>query len=216
MKKIIVTILVIIFLIGGGIGLGLFVIKRNNTATSILVVSFNSKEIIPSNPNVIQNNNFSSQITNKQDNFKSAQFILNSQNKIISIYSINKEDNFFQKINAEGKSITEVVRQLTLNATNDNIYKINDNNFFNFELYSNNFENAESLKNNIKNRVNQVLTENKISVDIKTKLYLQTSNIIQKYTNIASEIGINILELKNKTEFQILQLLKEQSKKQSI
>lgn len=216
MKKTIVTILVIIFLIGGGIGLGLFVIKRNNTATSILVVSFYSKEIIPSNPNVIQNNNFSSQITNKQDNFKSAQFILNSQNKIISIYSINKEDNFFQKINAEGKSITEVVRQLTLNATNDNIYKINDNNFFNFELYSNNFENAESLKNNIKNRVNEVLTENKISVDIKTKLYLQTSNIIQKYTNIASEIGINILELKNKTEFQILQLLKEQSKKQSI
>lgn len=214
MKKTIITILVIIFLVGGGIGLGIFVIKRNNTATSILVVSFNSQEIILSNPNVIQDNNSASQITNinKQDNVKSAQFILNNQNKIISIYSLNKEEIFFQKIKAEGKSITEVVKQLTLNVINDNIYKIDDNIFFNFELYSNNFDNAESLKNKIINNVNEVLSENKIIVDIKTKLYLQTSNIIEKYSKIARETNIDLLNLQTKTEFDILQYIKEQLK----
>ena len=212
MKKII-TFFVILLLIGGGVGLGLFINNRNNTATTIAVVGVES---IETNSQQSQSNSSEYNYRRKNVSIETAspslQFVLNSKNKVLSMTYLNSDaDVVFVNLDAEGRDFVEVMRTFTQIAVNTGTVKVDGRSYIDIEITANNQQKIEKLNQKLTNAINKVFDENGIFGTLKSTVNVSTENLQEKYNSVSEAVGINLENLQNKTEVEILQQIKERS-----
>ena len=170
MKKFI-TFLVMAALVGGGIGLGLFINKINNTATTVAVVSVENEV-----QNQQSEDGGASHISRQRsmttsNNNASLQFVLNGKNKVLSCTYLNaNSDICFVNLEANGKDFVDVMCEFTQMAINTGAVKVIGKNYINIELNANNQQQAENLEHKLHEKIDGVFDKNGIFGTIKSTI----------------------------------------------
>ena len=191
MKKIIVSIIVLVLLLGGGVWLGVYLNNQNNTPTASVQMDLNP----------------------------SAQFVVNSKNKVLSVTYLNNDaNNIYANIEVEGKDINDVAREFTITAIKSG-YNIDvtvdsssdgTKNVISLHIDGSE-EQAEALKQSISNAINTAFDENGVFGRAVATINAQTTELVEKYSAIAKEIGLDVKDFADKTETEILQMIRERS-----
>lgn len=188
MKKLVLSLIVLAILVGGGIGLGIYLNNRDNTATATVQMDLNP----------------------------SAEFVLNSQNEVITVNYLNEDANIiYANIEVVGKNIEDIAKEFTQKAIESG-YNINynsDQNVISLTINCGSTEQANSLKENISNKINEAFDENGIFGRAIAEINTQTTNLVDKYKQTAENLHIDLEEFANKTEAEILEIIKNYSKK---
>ena len=207
MKKTIITIIFAVVLISSGVALGIFLTKRNSTPTALVLFSINKEQ--NTNNNITEQNNLKIEDVNSTNNNLNLSieilFSINAQNKVLfAIYPNNQTKDLFKINNFDGKVLGETISKIMSIAKN-NGYLDDRNNMIDFGIYTNNIKLAENIKSGATKRINKIVDDGNFNFKIKYDIYLQTTNLLQKYADIATKLQLNATDFKDKTETEILQ-----------
>ena len=173
MKKIIVSIIVLVLLLGGGVWLGVYLNNQNNTPTASVQMNLNP----------------------------SAQFVVNSKNKVLSVTYLNNVAREF--------TITAIKSGYNIDVTVDSSSD-GTKNVISLHIDGSE-EQAEALKQSISNAINTAFDENGVFGRAVATINAQTTELVEKYSAIAKEIGLDVKDFADKTETEILQMIRERS-----
>lgn len=213
MKKLIIAVVALCVLIGGGIGIGIAVSNKNNTATAVATMNFDGG---------ISATNSTATLTSARDEILSTgpsfQFVLNANNKILSVNCLNQSaDIVLCDIDVNGNTINEASVKITNSLIEKGFAQISvtteSQNIFSLTISAQSQEQAEKIKAEVKQKIDSVFDENGIFGTVKSAIQQSATNAKEKYTQIANQIGIEAKELIGKTEAEILQIIKDYSKK---
>lgn len=197
MKKILLTIVLVLLLVTGGVTIGIIQSNKAKTPTSTVEMDLNP----------------------------GASFVVNSNNVVLSVAFTNEDaDLIYSDIKVVGRNIEEVARDFTQKAIEaSSIAKeyidldVNasadaDTNCITITV-SGNAEQCEKLKNSLVKKINSVFDENGIFGRAVADIKAQTTNLAEKYADIAEDLKLDASEFVNKTEAEVLSIINEQSKK---
>ena len=199
MKKMILSIVLVVLLVAGGITLGVVKDKQAKTPTSTVEMDLNP----------------------------SASFVVNSNNLVLSASFSNQDaDIIFSDIEVVGRNIEEVAKDFTERAikfTSDAKSYISIDASFNpgegseenciHITVSGDAKQAEALRNALVNKVNAVFDENGVFGRAVGAIRTSAEDLINKYKDVAEDMQIDVSELAGKTEAEILAMINEQGKK---
>lgn len=200
MKKILISIVLIVILVAGGITIGVIKTNEAKTPTSTVEMDLNP----------------------------GASFVVNSNNIVLSVVYTNEDaDLIYSDIKVIGRSIEEVARDFTQKAIESGKNIANET-LISLDLNTNNFDEdtncititingnkkqAEALQSALVNKVNAVFDQNGIFGRAVADIQTQTTDLANKYGQIAADLKLDVAEFANKTETQILEIINEQAKK---
>ena len=197
MKKILVSIILIVLLIAGGATIAIMQSNRAKTPTSTVEMDLNP----------------------------GATFVVNSNNVVLSVAFSNEDaDLIYSDIQTVGRNIEDVAKDFTQKAIEASSAAKEyidldvsassgaDENCITITV-SGNAEQCEALKNNLVAKVNGVFDENGIFGRAVADIKAQTTDLAAKYADIAAELKLDASEFANKTEAEILSIINEQGKK---
>lgn len=197
MKKIIISIILVVILVAGGVAVGIIKTRQNETPSSTVEMDLNP----------------------------SAVFTVNSNNVVLSVAYTNEDaDLIYSDIKIIGRKIEDVAKDFAQNAIEasslENQY-INisadastdgSTNCINITI-SGNQKQAENLRSAIENKINTVFDENGIFGRASTQIVTQTTDLVGKYESIATKLNIDLTEFNDKTEAEVLKIINEQTKR---
>lgn len=198
MKKLILTFVLVILLVGGGITLGVIKSNEAKTATSTVEMDLNP----------------------------SASFVVNKNNVVLSVVFTNEDaDLIFSDIEVVGRSMEEVAKDFTqrsievgTNVQGNAIINLNADastgaaqNCITFTI-TGDAKQAEALQTALVNKVNAVFDENGIFGRAVADIKAATTNLAQKYEGLAEKFAIDAAEFEGKTEAEILAMINEKGK----
>ena len=190
--KSILTILVVALLLAGGIWLAIYLNNINNTPTSTVELNLNP----------------------------SVQFVVIGKNNVLSVNYLNEDAEIvFSNIKSEGKDVAEVAKEFAQVAIDTGFIDISldasataDQNAITISV-TGNAQASEELSEAIKNKINGVFDENGVFARAVIQAQQTTENLVQKYSDVATNLKLDLEDLKNKSEEQILALIHERSQK---
>lgn len=194
MKKIILSIVLVVLLIAGGVTIGVIQSNKAKTPTSTVEMDLNP----------------------------GASFVVNSNNIILSVAFTNEDaDLVYSDIETIGRNINDVAKDFTQKAIESNYIDLSVNASSDVNtnqnritiVVSGNAEQCEALKNSLVEKVNGVFDENGIFGLAVGSINEQATNLVAKYTEIAQDLKLDAQEFANKTEAEILSMINEQGKK---
>lgn len=224
MKKWIISVIALVLIVGGGIGLGAYITSRNNTATAVATLSFDggaeaqtaqTSGAVASGARVVDQKNSGATLPTEAPKF---QFVLNVQNKVLSVVCLNKSaDIVLLNVDVNGQTIGEASISIT-NALIDSGFAsvdvtTNSKNIFSLTISTNNTAQAEKIKDVVKQNVDKVFDQNGIFGTVKSAIVAQTQDMVQKYADVANAIGMDANQFFQKTEAEVLAMINEHSKK---
>ena len=200
MKKIILSIVLLVVLIAGGVTVGVVQSNKAKTPTSTVEMDLNP----------------------------GASFVVNSNNVVLSVSYTNEDaDLIYSGIDVVGRNITEVAKDFTQKVIEYSSAEGEYKKYINIEAslssgadencitikVSGNDEQAEALKNALISKVNAVFDENGIFGRAVGEIKTQTTDLVNKYADIAQDLKLDVEEFAGKTEAEILAIINEQGKK---
>lgn len=195
MKKVFLTIILLVVLVGAGIAIGVSRSNQQQTPTSTVEMDLN--------PNAV--------------------FTVNENNVVLSVTFTNEDaDLIFSDIKTVGRKMDEVAKDfaqkaieassalkeyisISANASSDG-----DTNVINITITGNQKQ-AEALQQAVVDGINEVFDENGIFGRAVASISTQTTDLVNKYSDIAQKLQIDVAEFANKTEAEILAIIQEQS-----
>lgn len=216
-KKIIISILVLVVLLAGGIGLGFYINKKNATATAVVTLSSDggaSASQSSGNTLVSAEKNGASNTTNAE-----VQLVLNANNKVISVNYLNENANkIYANIDVKGKSVDEASAEFTLaliksgNAISLSGTAGSENScILSLEINCDSTAQADKIKSSVTAKVDSTFDANGIYGAVKSKVSAQVTELYDKYKDIADSLYLQSYDFVNKTETQVLAMINERS-----
>lgn len=189
--KSIISVILVILLLAGGIWLAIYLNKLNTSAVGTVQLDLNP----------------------------SVQFMVNNKNKVISVNYLNNDaEIIFAEIKVEGRSVEEVSADFTSVAIEAGLIDISANSFAGdssnvIRVTITGKTDENSLGNSIIKSINSAFDEFGIFGRAVLQAKPETQDLVDKYKEIATNLKLDISDLQNKTEDEILNLLNEQSQK---
>lgn len=196
MKKIILSFVLVIILVACVGGLGVIQSNKAKTATSTVQMDLNP----------------------------GATFVVNSNNIVLSVAFTNEDaDLIYSDIKTVGRSIEEVAKDFTQKAieASSTVKKYididvtssggSDANCITITV-SGNKEQCEKLQTALVSKINGVFDENGIFGRAVANIKTQTTNLAQKYAEIAQDLKLDAQQFANKTEAEVLAIINERGK----
>lgn len=218
MKKWIVSLIVLVVLVGCGVGVGVAVSnknKRDNTATAVVAMDFDGGQSADKANGAT--------ITTASDDAlpedgPSFQFVLNADNKILSVNCLSgSADVVLSTVDVEGNAVSEASAKITASLIEKGFAKVDvtkgNANIFSLTVTAPSDEQAEKIKSLVKQKFDNVFDENGIFGTVKTAVKQDVEDMQTKYAAIASQLGMDASEFANKTETEVLTMVKDYSQK---
>lgn len=187
----IISIVLVVVLLTGGIIVASILNKKNETPASTVVLSLNPE----------------------------IQLVLNGSDKVVSVNYLNDDGEILmynQKL--EGKSIEQVAKlftELSIKAGYVNCNSTADDNGTNvveYEVTSENDGATARIEQKLKIQINKVFKEQLIYGKARSLANQSYDSLLEKYTDIANNLNLDLVELDNMTEQEILDAIKQRSK----
>lgn len=192
LRKQIITIVLVIVLLSGGIVLAAVLNKKNATPVSTVVISLNPE----------------------------IQCVLNASDNIISVNYLNADAEILlsnQKL--EGKDIAQVVKLYTELCIQAGYVDCNStaedtgSNIVRYEIVCESPSISERLAGKITQQVNKVFQDKLVYGTTRQITKSTNANLLEKYTAVAQNVKLDLVELDNLSEQEMLYAIRDRSER---